>query len=100
VIRYSILYFALLVVFVGLLVGPLLAKDYIKFSPPSGTVGELIQPVGYNNNDTRGETQTGTGANGGATETASDGNGGNAPAAATTSPSQPTPALDRRRRLF
>jgi 1,3-beta-glucan synthase len=99
VIRYSILYFTLLVIFVGLLVGPLFAKDHISFTPPS-SLAELIQPVGFNNNDTRGTTQTGTGVGGEATAT--DANG-NTAAATTSSASQASSTAghkNRRRRVF
>jgi 1,3-beta-glucan synthase len=99
VIRYSILYFTLLVIFVGLLVGPLFAKDHISFTPPS-SLAELIQPVGFNNNDTRGTTQTGTGVGGEATATDANGNTA-APTSQSASPATTSPGLqDRRRRVF
>jgi 1,3-beta-glucan synthase len=97
VIRYAILYFVLLVIFVGLLVGPLLAKDHIHFTPPD-SLAELIQPVGFNNNDTRDSLLTGAGTNAVPSTTS----GSNA-AAVTTVPSVPTAPghlEDRRRRLF
>jgi len=74
VIRYSILYFILLVVFVGLIAGPLAAQPKIK-TPSDPLIKQLIQPVGFNNNDTLGTKLTGTGAHGGAgsPETATDG---------------------------
>jgi 1,3-beta-glucan synthase len=97
VIRYAILYFALLVIFVGLLVGPLFAKDHIKFSPPDA-LKELIQPVGFNNNDTRGTTQTGTGVGGDATST--DANGNTVAAPTTTAAMTTTGPGKRRRRAF
>lgn len=61
--RYAVLYFVMLVVFVGLIVGPLYAGS--KVAPkvegmlPSG-FQTLVQPVNLSNDDTRGETQTGT----------------------------------------
>ena len=63
VIRYAILYFTLLVIFVALIVAPIVAGDKI----PSSLTGQLnstnlMQPAHQNNNDTRGHTQTGTGA--------------------------------------
>ena len=101
-IRYSILYFTLLVIFVGLLVGPLFAKDHISFTPPS-SLAELIQPVGFNNNDTRGTTQTGTGVGGEATAS-TDANGNTVAAATTSSASQASSKTaghkNRRRRVF
>ena len=96
-IRYSILYFALLVLFVGLLVGPLFAKDHISFTPPS-SLAELIQPVGFNNNDTRGTTQTGTGVGGEATAT--EGSTAAAPTQSSSPPTGTPTLLDRRRRVF
>lgn len=60
--RYTVLYFLMLVVFVALLVGPIVAG---KMVPKSLTKGldstHLLQPVGQDNDDTRGHTQTGTG---------------------------------------
>jgi 1,3-beta-glucan synthase len=67
--RYAILYFVMLVVFVGLIVGPIVAATNIRngtastFSNPKGTFF-LLQPVGLNNNDTQNRTQTGTAAPG------------------------------------
>lgn len=63
VIRYSILYFVLLVLAACLIAGPLVASKYLK-SLPSIPM-ELLQPTGLNHNDTMGTTQTGTGAVGG-----------------------------------
>jgi len=50
VIRYAILYFLLLVVFLALIVGPIVAGKFLNFklSLPM----EIMQPTGYNNNDT------------------------------------------------
>ena len=51
VIRYAILYFVLLVVFLGLVVAPAVAGKYL---PSLGTIPlELLQPTGLNNNDTQ-----------------------------------------------
>lgn len=78
VFRYAVLYFVMLVVFVGLIVGPVFAGS--KVGPtldqmlPSNFKG-LAQPVNLSNNDTRGETQTGTAiqaATGAATGAATD----------------------------
>jgi len=61
VIRYSILYFIMLVLFVVLVAGPLVGGRYVKgFSIPDN----LAQPTGFNNNDTF-SSETGTGVNGG-----------------------------------
>jgi 1,3-beta-glucan synthase len=65
--RYAILYFVMLVLFLALLVGPIVAGS--KILSPSLVKNiplELYQPVGLNNNDTRGRTETGTGAVSGA----------------------------------
>ncbi|KAK4242840.1 glycosyltransferase [Achaetomium macrosporum] len=63
VLRYSILYFVLLVVFVALMVGPAIAGKFVPkslFDSLKST--NLVQPTGLDNNDTRGHTQTGTGS--------------------------------------
>lgn len=57
-IRYSILHFFLLLIFILLIAGPLVASKFIK-SLPSIPM-QLIQPTGLNNNDTKGTSQTGT----------------------------------------
>lgn len=50
VIRYAILYFVLLVVFLALIVGPIVAGKQIKLDVSLPM--ELLQPTGYSNNDT------------------------------------------------
>jgi 1,3-beta-glucan synthase len=50
VIRYAILYFVLLVVFLALIVGPIVAGKQIKLKVSLPM--ELLQPSGYSNNDT------------------------------------------------
>lgn len=61
--RYAVLYFALLLLFLILIVGPSLAGKYVPSS-----IGDmlsstsLVQPTNLDNNDTIGSTQTGTGA--------------------------------------
>ncbi|KAI9868461.1 MAG: 1,3-beta-D-glucan synthase [Trichoglossum hirsutum] len=65
VIRFAILYFIMLAVFVALIAGPIVASRYLT-SLPSVPLG-LLQPTGQNNNDTGGPP-TGTAA--GATATA------------------------------
>lgn len=77
--RYALLYFTLLVVFLALIVGPIVAgskiKDFTKNVQDSlsstGPLSNLFQPVGLNNNDTRGTNHTGTGAVSSAAPTAS-----------------------------
>jgi 1,3-beta-glucan synthase len=63
VIRYAILYFVLLVVFIALLVGPGVAGKYVPssvFDMLDST--KLVQPTGLLNDNTRNRTATGTGA--------------------------------------
>ncbi|KAF2738311.1 hypothetical protein EJ04DRAFT_62231 [Polyplosphaeria fusca] len=61
VIRYAILYFVILVVFVALLAGPIVAGKYL---PKMTSIPmDLLQPTGLNNNDTK-TTPTGTCLNG------------------------------------
>lgn len=57
VIRYAILYFILLVVFLALIVGPIVAGNKFDFGLPTLPM-EILQPTGFNNNDT---TNTPTG---------------------------------------
>lgn len=66
--RFAILFFFLLVVFVALIAGPIVAA---KFLPDlSGSIPlELLQPTGQNNNDTS-DTVTGTAASGAAATSA------------------------------
>ncbi|KAE8450035.1 hypothetical protein EG329_007174 [Mollisiaceae sp. DMI_Dod_QoI] len=67
VFRYAALYFVMLVVALALLVGPIVAGSQIisgtssLTKTPSSTY-YLVQPIGLNNNDTRGRNETGTGA--------------------------------------
>merc|ERR1711900_111271 len=69
--RYAVLYFVMLVVALALLVGPIVAGSMILdntsslFAKPTDTM-YLFQPTGLNNNDTRNDTETGTGKAGGA----------------------------------
>lgn len=61
--RYAILYFILLVLFLALLVGPIVAgSNILSESLIKNIPLELYQPVGLNNNDTRNRNETGTGA--------------------------------------
>jgi 1,3-beta-glucan synthase len=57
VVRYAILYFFLLVVFLCLIVGPVVAGSKLKLGIKLPM--EILQPTGYNNNDTT-ATTTGT----------------------------------------
>lgn len=57
VVRYAILYFVLLVVFLALIVGPIVAGSKLNFKLDLPM--ELMQPTGFSNNDT-GSTPTGT----------------------------------------
>ncbi|KXX82404.1 hypothetical protein MMYC01_201347 [Madurella mycetomatis] len=61
VIRYAVLYFVMLVVFLALIVGPIVAGRYVPASlfDPLADTG-LVQPTDLDNNDTRGRTPTGT----------------------------------------
>jgi 1,3-beta-glucan synthase len=64
VIRYAILYFVMLVVFLALLVGPVVAGRYVPasvFKPLNDLNMGLVQPE-FPRNDTHGRTATGTGA--------------------------------------
>ncbi|KAJ9647134.1 1,3-beta-D-glucan synthase [Coniosporium tulheliwenetii] len=63
VIRYAILYFVILIVFVCLIVGPIVASRFLTGLPEMPM--DLMQPTGLNNNDTLGTTETGTAVNGG-----------------------------------
>lgn len=71
------MYFILLVLFLALIVGPIVAgKNVLTDSLISNIPQELFQPIGQNNNDTRGRNETGTGAkatNGAAATTAGSG---------------------------
>ena len=56
----------MLVVFIGLIVGPIVAAKPITSGTSTlftgeGIIGQLLQPVGLDHNDTRGTNQTGTG---------------------------------------
>jgi 1,3-beta-glucan synthase len=74
VIRYSILYFILFFLFVALIVGPIVVGPKVKFNESNDILNELIQPTGFNHNDTV-SSQTGTQLQGGATAT----DGGSSP---------------------
>jgi len=64
----------MLVLFLALIVGPIVASSQITNATASLNVPlQLLQPVGLKNNDTQNDTQTGTGAPGynGAAKTSS-----------------------------
>jgi 1,3-beta-glucan synthase len=65
--RYAVLYFVMLVVFLALIVGPIVAqseitKAAVKLTNDPKSTMYLFQPVGLNNNDTQGRNETGTGS--------------------------------------
>ncbi|KAI9788617.1 MAG: 1,3-beta-D-glucan synthase [Peltula sp. TS41687] len=60
VIRFAILYFTMLVIFVALIVGPIFAAKYVKNLPDIPQ--QLLQPTGKNNNDTTSEETGSTSA--------------------------------------
>lgn len=61
--RYAVLYFALLLLFLILIVGPSLVGKYVPSSITDSLSSlNVVQPTGQDNNDTIGNTQTGTGA--------------------------------------
>src|SRR5688572_13670392 len=75
VIRFAILYYAMLVLFLALVIGPAVAGDKIMPSMPSmlepgsELMGfYLVQPYDYNNTDTNSTQLTGTGRPGYKTE--------------------------------
>ena len=62
--RYSILYFVLFVLFLGLVIGPAVigTMDFMKgVTSKLNLPMNLVQPAHQNNNDTRGYTKTGVG---------------------------------------
>ncbi|KAK5662606.1 hypothetical protein OQA88_8520 [Cercophora sp. LCS_1] len=64
VFRYAVLYFALFVVFLGMIIGPIFAKDAIPSSLKEMDLPgqlRLFQPVGLDNDNTDGREPTGTG---------------------------------------
>lgn len=87
----------MLVVFLALIVGPIVAKRFVSI--PGGIPLDLLQPTGQNNNDTLGSSQTGTALLGGGAAATSGGAagtgraGGNGAAA----PAQTSSPFDRAR---
>jgi 1,3-beta-glucan synthase len=53
VIRYAILYFFLLVIFVAVMVGPVVAGKYVPSSLMTSIPLDLVQPTQFSNNDTK-----------------------------------------------
>jgi len=72
VIRYSILYFFILIIFIALIVGPIVASKFLTMNVSIPM--QLLQPTGLNNNDTSG-SHTGTAQGGKAVETAASTSG-------------------------
>lgn len=65
VFRYAILYFVMLIVFVALIVGPIVAGKQIPASvTDSLSSTDLVQPTGQDNDDTMGRRETGVRAPG------------------------------------
>jgi 1,3-beta-glucan synthase len=66
VIRYAIMYFTMLVLFLALIIGPIFAGRVIPADSLDSVLGSLPfplqQPVGQNNDNTLNETDTGTAA--------------------------------------
>lgn len=97
VIRFAVLYFVLLVAFILLFFGPIIAAKFIDL----GTLGksiplDLMQPTGQNNNDTFSSVTGSALGNFGGDAAATDdsgsgggGGGGTTAAAATTTSSGP-----------
>ncbi|KAL1884149.1 hypothetical protein VTK73DRAFT_6818 [Phialemonium thermophilum] len=72
VFRYAIMYFLMLVIFVALIVGPIVAGKKIPTSLTDKLSStHLMQPVNQNNNDTIGRTDTGFRAGQTASQTSS-----------------------------
>lgn len=62
VVRFAVLYFAMVILFVALIVGPIVAGKFIPTTLSSKIPMNLLQPTGQDNDNTRGTNQTGTGA--------------------------------------
>lgn len=84
VVRYAILYFTLLILFVVLIIGPVIVSKVADVSLTIDFVPGLVQPTGLNNNDTS-ASKTGAGLLGAA----------DASAAATTAASSASAAARR-----
>jgi 1,3-beta-glucan synthase len=86
VIRFAILYFAMFILFLVLMIGPVIVRNFISFNLSIPL--ELMQPTGQNNNDTS-ASATGSSLIGavGASGGGGGGGGGSATAAATAASS-------------
>lgn len=73
-IRFAILYFMMLIIFLALIIGPIVARRFVSI--PSSIPMDLLQPTGQNNNDTLGRTQTGSALLGGGAAATGGGDGG------------------------
>ncbi|KAK9421188.1 putative 1,3-beta-glucan synthase [Seiridium unicorne] len=62
VVRFAILYFVMVVLFVALIAGPIVAGKYVPASLTKQIPMQLLQPTGLNNDNTLNETETGTAA--------------------------------------
>jgi 1,3-beta-glucan synthase len=65
-VRFAILYFFMLIVFLALIIGPIFAGKFVSNLPSIPL--QLLQPTGQNNNDTSNK-ETGTALNGGSAST-------------------------------
>lgn len=85
------LYFALLVLFLALVIGPLVAGPKVNFKIPNNELLQsLMQPTGFNHNDTV-SSETGTHVQGGGSPATTDNSGGSPTtdtSAQTTAPSK------------
>lgn len=80
-IRFAILYFALFILFLVLIIGPVIIRQFISINLSIPL--DLLQPTGQNNNDTS-ASATGSSLIGGAVGASAGSGGTGAVAAATT----------------
>lgn len=85
----------MLVVFLALIIGPIVARKYISI--PSGIPLDLLQPTGQNNNDTLGSSDTGTALLAGTAAATSGGGGGRTGGNGAAAPAQSSSPFDRAR---
>lgn len=74
VIRFAILYFALFILFLVLMIGPVIVRQFISINLSIPL--ELLQPTGQNNNDTSASATGSSLIAGGAAASAGGGGGG------------------------
>lgn len=74
VIRFAILYFAMFILFLVLMIGPVIVRNFISFNLSIPL--ELMQPTGQNNNDTSASATGSSLIAGGAAASAGGGGGG------------------------